>query len=223
MAVWQPDWAGQWAGLGAVDLPKSALGLYPEQDEAMVEDAALDEAIGRVVRASAEFDSVLRLFVGRVALLGDAGWLLLEGTSSEWLAQTVPAVLEEADPYGRRFDPEDASAIRSCVVTSKTLRRVRNAVVHGTWSHEPLLDPESRRSGTRLPRRSDDERLYFCIVSRTRRLFDEWEFTASDVSLLAEEYVELIERFHAAAARMRAPRKPPESEEEGGMTAPVSP
>lgn len=163
-----------------------------------VQDERLSAAIGRVAQESALFDEFLRELLDRLVGPSDHIWLLFEGQPSEWLLETTFVMLEQVDPYFRKWSAKQRRGVEDLLNGARRLRPLRNAVIHGVWSYVSIMEPEDIRSRP-WGEADSDEPVYFCTKSRFRKVFAEARFAASDVERLANEfaatYSDLRDRF----------------------------
>lgn len=151
---------------------------------------SLLNAIGRVATASARLEGALRYVVGKLSGDDDAGWLLLEGQSTDWLISNGTAMLNlytmDEDgaiwPLGT-YGP----TMRRLFKDAESLKNERNCVIHGQWSRDCLFgsdaDPEACEPHS--PGSAHDGELYHVVRSRYRRGLKEEAWSVNDIETLA--------------------------------------
>lgn len=152
-----------------------------------VQDERLRAAVGRVAQESALLDEFLRELLDELVGPSDHIWLLFEGQSSEWLIETTLAMLEQVDPYFRKWSATQRRGVEELLNDARKLRPLRNAVIHGVWSYVSIMEPEDIRSRP-WGEADSGEPVYICTKSRFRKVFAQARFAASDVERLANEF-----------------------------------
>lgn len=144
-------------------------------------------AIGRVATSSVRLENALRYVVGKLSGDHDAGWIIFEGQSMDWLLLNGNAVLGEyvgdEDGRNRRLGSYGRS-LRKLFKEAESLKNDRNVVIHGEWKQECLL-----RSGCKphSPDSDHAEELFHVIRSRYRRGYEEEAWSIADIEKLASK------------------------------------
>ncbi|MFC4056663.1 hypothetical protein ACFOY4_43850 [Actinomadura syzygii] len=144
----------------------------------------LYSSLGKLVVASADMESRLRYVVSELAGDDDAGWIVFEGQSVEWLVTNGLAVLGQLEEM-RRWPGGNSTRIRSALLEAQNANRLRNLMVHGTWRDECILRDEGC-----VPRPATaplEGRVYHVCRSRYRKGLEERQFAISDIDALAEK------------------------------------
>ncbi|MFI0226102.1 hypothetical protein [Streptomyces lydicus] len=154
----------------------------------------LYRALGQLVVATAEMEMRLRDVVGQLAGDDDAGWIIFEGQSVEWLISNGKAVLGEHSDM-RRWPTENTARITEALNTTQEVARLRNFLVHGFWRRGCLGGCEC------LPRpaRSEaDHRVFHVHRSRHRKGYDSRLVAVADVITLATKARTVTTELRAA-------------------------
>lgn len=152
----------------------------------VLNDAELAEGIGLVVLASASQDEFLRT---GLSVLTDTtfAYLLFEGVTSEQLADSFLALLQEHYKWFDGSSQPALIAVRTALTEAKVLRQLRNIVVHGNWTRSPFdTGDEPTRRRPWGDQDEGEEALYYCSISKHRRMFTYQIFTVDDLRELAE-------------------------------------
>lgn len=141
-------------------------------------------ALGRLLVACSRMEFQIRCLVSWLAGDDDAGWIVFEGQSVEWLLSTGKALLEHLRRGTLR--EEHTEAIAKVFAAAQALNGHRNFFAHGDWGKTCYSENECQTRAGNLP---PDERLFHVTRSRYRKGFQEREVAVSDVEALAEEVV----------------------------------
>jgi hypothetical protein len=139
-------------------------------------------ALGRLVVASAGMESRLRFVVSELAG-SDAGWIIFEGQSVEWLVQNGIAVLGQLE-HSKRWPQENSDRIRDALRTALDASRLRNLMVHGEWRTDCLDWEECAPRPSSGP---PDHRIFHVCRSRYRKGLEERQVAVCDVEALADK------------------------------------
>lgn len=167
--------------------------------------AAYDErlygAIGRVAVSSAMLDEVLTELVDELAGT-DIMWRITVGQSTDWLIQSLRLLLDETDPYFRRYTHEQHRTFLSLLDEAGRLRDLRNYVVHGLWTSESAFEEDAR------PRPWGEteatEAVFYSTRARNRKGYVAHAMTVGDALRLATE----IARVRDGLVRLYRQMKP---------------
>ncbi|MFJ8138844.1 hypothetical protein [Streptomyces sp. NPDC096013] len=153
-------------------------------------------ALGQLVVASADMESRLRYVVSELAGNDDAGWIVFEGQSVEWLVSNGIALLGQLEEM-RRWPTANSQRIRSALLAAQEVNRLRNLMVHGEWRAECVLPGEGcvGRPGGSPP----DHRVFHVCRSRYRKGFEERQFAVIDVETIASKMWDLETELREAS------------------------
>ncbi|QEU95155.1 hypothetical protein [Streptomyces kanamyceticus] len=164
---------------------------------------ALYSALGRVVVASARMESRLRYNVGWMAGDHDAGWIVFEGQSVEWLVSNGKAILGQITEM--KWWPSDHSdRIARAFNDIQDAARMRNLLVHGQWAKSCSGDeictarPQTAKA---------DQRIFHVYRSRHRKGFEEREIAICDLDDLAQRMLDLAVEIDDAYEDAIDPRR----------------
>lgn len=155
---------------------------------------ALYAALGQLVVASAAMEGSLRHLVSWLSGDDDAGWIIFEGQSVDWLVSNGLALLTELEPK-KRWPAEDAERLEQVLIGSREIHRLRNAMIHGEWSTECLLEEDCRRRPDGSPA---DTRIFHLVRSRYRKGYEERQVAVADVEATADSMTLLGARIEEA-------------------------
>jgi hypothetical protein len=171
----------------------------------IVTHPGLNNAIGQVATASAAQDELLRLALSGLTDV-TFSYVLFEGVSGEQLSSSLRAVLDGMfdwiEKYGahstyvRDFDPsrpevsmaaqnESFRLVVDSLVKAKALRELRNVVIHGTWKRIPYAIPADPRPRPWADKSLTSDAVFYCTISKLRKMFVMQAFTVADVEDLA--------------------------------------
>lgn len=174
--------------------------------------AALESAIGRVAINSAKCDDRLRSILNDLAGNHDGVWLLYEGQTTEWLISTTEMMVEQLNPYFRRWPERLNNDLLAALRDLKPLRDRRNTVIHGTWELrskiEHIYDDDEWGIRPRPWGIRDQADEWCCFRSRFRRYDPPHAYTASDVHFLADRISDVSADAMAAYAVIRKHKYP---------------
>ncbi|MEV7347134.1 hypothetical protein [Streptomyces sp. NPDC093544] len=153
-------------------------------------------ALGQLVVASADMESRLRYVVAELAGKDDAGWIVFEGQSVEWLVSNGIAVLGQIEEM-RRWPAVNSQRIRVALLATQEVNRLRNLMVHGEWRAACFLLGEGcvGRPDSSPP----DHRVFHVCRSRYRKGFEERQFAVVDVEALANKMWDLETELREAS------------------------
>jgi len=178
-------------------------------------------AIGRVAASTSMLESALRHVVADLAGGDDAGWIIFEGQSVDWLIQNGIAVL------GQHQEDEDGNSwrlgrfgrvLRDLFRAAEGLKNDRNLIIHGEWRTTCLgasiNEPEFCR-----PRSSSSaggDQVFHVLRSRYRKGFEEQAWTIANIEAVASAaealarnvrstYREAVDARHARWAATEEP------------------
>ncbi|MEU1861788.1 hypothetical protein [Streptomyces gardneri] len=158
-------------------------------------------ALGMLVVASADMESRLRYVVSELAGHDDAGWIVFEGQSVDWLVSNGLAVLGQLGAM-QRWPADNSERIKAVLLDAQDANRQRNLMVHGEWRSDCIMREEGcvgRPSASPA-----DHRLFHVCRSRYRKGFEERQIAISDVEALAQRIwtieLELRRAMKAAVA-----------------------
>lgn len=155
---------------------------------------ALHMALGRLVTASAQMELHLRNVVVWLAGDHDAGWIVFEGQSVDWLVNTGKALLKEHREMAR-WPGERFVSIERALLDVAAINALRNRMVHGAWSRSCLdaddCVPRPRNS-------TPDDRVFHVYRSRSRKGTEEHQVAISDVEELIQRMYDVVPALHRA-------------------------
>jgi len=158
-------------------------------------------AIGRVATESAMLDAALMEIVNLLSLT-ETWWRITEGQNTDWLLNTCKILLEEINPYYKRYSKNDHDLFMSLLREGHTLRVTRNLVVHGLWTTEHFLDENLHP----LPWTEIDLKAIYTVGlgkrGREGSNYVEKYMSIDDVNQLAREIARLRDELVRAHRRM---------------------
>jgi hypothetical protein len=157
---------------------------------------ALYRALGRLTVESAGLESRLRYVVGRLAGDDDAGWIIFEGQSVDWLISNAKAVLGEHAEM-ERWPPQENDRILALLPLIQEAHRTRNFMVHGHWVDYCHLGEDEGCEPRPMSAPADD-RIFHVMRSRYRKGYQEREVAVVDVERLADRMRALARDLDAA-------------------------
>jgi hypothetical protein len=147
-------------------------------------------AIGRVATTSSQLEAALRRVVAELVGGDDAGWIIFEGQSVDWLIQNGLAVL------GQHAEGSDGTMLsygapgnklRELFREADKLKGDRNTIVHGDWRTDcvgvAINEPEFCRP--RSPETLRAEHVFHVVRSRYRKGFEEQAWSIDDIEAVA--------------------------------------
>ncbi|MFD9926052.1 hypothetical protein ACFWZK_07775 [[Kitasatospora] papulosa] len=140
-------------------------------------------ALGMLVVASADMESRLRYVVSELAGGDDAGWIIFEGQSVEWLVQNGKAALGQLEAM-KRWPQANSDRIREALQSTLEANRLRNVMIHGQWRTDCIDWEECTVRPFNGP---VDHRIFHVCRSRYRKGFEERQLAISDVEALANK------------------------------------
>jgi hypothetical protein len=162
---------------------------------------SLITAIGRVVISSVRLETALRYVVGKLSGDHDAGWIIFEGQSADWLILNGNAVLNEyIEVHGEdgRVLGSSGKHLRSLFKEAEILKNDRNIVIHGEWLKKCFFasvhEPQNCRPHSSNSLGSGE--LYHVLRSRYRRGFVEEAWNITDIETLASKMDALTQELN---------------------------
>ncbi|MFI8306851.1 hypothetical protein ACIF80_26120 [Streptomyces sp. NPDC085927] len=155
---------------------------------------ALHMSLGRLVTASAQMELHLRGVVGELAEVEDAGWIVFEGQSVDWLVNMGKALLKEHREM-ERWPAEFSDAIGESLAAVGAINLLRNRMVHGAWSRTCLgaSDCVPRPQGAAF-----DDRVFHVYRSRNRKGVEEHQVAVCDIQDLVQRIYDVIPALRRA-------------------------
>ncbi|AZM90270.1 hypothetical protein [Streptomyces sp. W1SF4] len=148
---------------------------------------------------SAELESRLRHTLSWLAGDDDAGWIVFEGQSVDWLISNGRAVLGQHAAM-KRWPAEQNERLLHLLPEIQEVNRTRNFIVHGLWAAECFLDEDCEQRPQHSPL---DDRLFHVVRSRYRKGYQEREVAVSDIDELADRMVSLAASLDEAVKAAR--------------------
>lgn len=136
-------------------------------------------ALGKLVISSGQMESSLRDLVSWLAGNDEAGWIIFEGQSVEWLAANGQAVLERHPELTAL--PHQMEWIKQLISDAQSANRSRNLMVHGEW-HKVCPGPKGCASPSSSGMNSP---VFHVMRSRWRRDSGHHHVAVSEIEALA--------------------------------------
>jgi hypothetical protein len=185
------------------------------ENHLMLTHDELNVAIGEVATASGSQDELLRSTMSGLTDV-NFSYVLFEGVSGEQLANSLRAILSEfyhyIEYFGKdskfKYDPSvpyverplvspNYIAVNATLAESKTLRELRNNIIHGTWKRVPYATDAGPRPRPWSDKSVKGEDVFYCNISKLRKMYANQAFTVSDIK-------ELASRIRAVTSRLSA-------------------
>ncbi|MFC8872884.1 hypothetical protein ACFUAC_35440 [Streptomyces sp. NPDC057148] len=147
---------------------------------------SLYAALGKLVISSAQMESSLRSLVVWLAGNDEAGWIIFEGQSVDWLSSNGRAVVERHPELAAW--PDHLEWIKQLLGDASEAYRSRNLMVHGEW-HTVCLGTQDCARGTRSS--TSEDPVFHVLRSRWRRDSEHRHVAVSEVEELANRMTEL--------------------------------
>lgn len=144
---------------------------------AVVDDPFLNQAIGEVVTALAVTDELMRTVLASLTGL-QTGYILFEGQGTGDLIESTKTLLGEYVMYGPQRGGFDE--VKRQLSLLDNLKNLRNDIVHGTW-HTSDLDFDSTRLRPWKDKSLDNTELYYCTISKRRKMTTQQPMTIDDI------------------------------------------
>ena len=167
-------------------------------------------AIGLVATSSAKLESSLRFLIGKMTGDHDAGWIVFEGQSMDWLISNSIAVLDEYMEGRGQSNDNIASYcrdLRDPIKRATELRVDRNVVIHGEWSRNCFLGVDEDGYGCK-PHSDDSLRggeVCHVIRSNYRKGSKEEAWNISEIEICAAEIEICANKIRANANTWTSP------------------
>lgn len=154
--------------------------MTPLKEVQASDTGALHAALGKLVISSAQMESSLRDLLVWLAGNDEAGWIIFEGQSVEWLASNAHAVLERHPELAAW--PDHLNWIKQLVNDAQSANRSRNIMVHGEW-HKVCPGTQDCAPGHRSYTSKD--LVFHVLRSRYRKDSEHYHVAVSEVETLA--------------------------------------
>lgn len=143
---------------------------------------ALYPVLGKLVTESASMEISLRYVVSWLSGNDDAGWIIFEGQSIDWLVSNGLAMVSELKPPPS-LPSANMKRIQKVFNDAQQAYRLRNTMVHGEWLLDCLMKEDCvKRPSTSPP----DNRIFHVCRSRYRKGIEEHQVAIIDVELLSQ-------------------------------------